>query len=116
MNSFFSGFPIDTYSKMRLVTRHDRVKWRLAQKLKGKMESICRMGRVDVLTDVEAIEVKSTKRWKEAVGQSLCYAHCTNRIARVHLYGDRRLCQAKEDTISQLGVRLSYDFDEIKGK
>ncbi len=35
--------------------------------------------RVDCLTDKYAIEVDFAKKWAESIGQSLYYAHMTNR-------------------------------------
>lgn len=41
--------------------------------------------RVDILTDVHAIEVEWAWKWKEAIGQSLFYALSTQRAPRVWL-------------------------------
>ena len=96
----------------RNLTRHDRVKTILASQIRGKMEVKCSVGRVDVLTKAEAIEVKHISKWKEALGQAQCYALATGRLPRIHLYteGESRLCPEKEGVVDQLGVRLSYDF------
>lgn len=95
----------------RQISRHDKVKMVLSRQLKGTVEHRCKFGRVDVLTQSEAIEVKKVSGWKQAVGQALVYANATERIPRVHLYGKDRLPQDSEEVIVKLGVRVSYDFE-----
>lgn len=106
---------------VRLVTKHDRIKMRLAAELRSrgvphKVEALCDVGRVDILTEAEAIEVKATRQWKHGMGQALAYGDCTGTLARLHLYGPRRLAMAEEEMIARLGVRMSYDLDELEGK
>lgn len=98
----------------RNLSRHDRVKAILASKLRGKMEVACLVGRVDVLTKSEAIEVKHISEWKQAIGQAQCYACATGTSPRIHLYSEKakRLSPAYERVVDELGVRLSYDFLE----
>ena len=100
---------------VRLVTKHDQAKIRLAKQIKGRTEVLCRAGRIDILTNSEAIEVKSKKQWKHGVGQALVYAKATNRFPRLHLYGNKRLGQFEEKMIAGFGIRLSYDLDELEG-
>lgn len=55
-------------------------------KLNGIMEyKLKDKTRVDCLTDEYAIEVDWAKKWAEAVGQSLYYAHSTNRKPSIAL-------------------------------
>lgn len=100
----------------KLLMRHDRVKMRLALALGARTEVICRVGRVDVMTNAEAIEVKSVNRWKHGLGQAVAYGAATKKIPRLHLYGRRRLGRYEEDIIAAAGVRISYDLDELEGK
>ena len=52
----------------------------------GNTEVSCIVGRVDVLTETEVIEVKFYKGWKEALGQALSYVlFFPNKSPRVHL-------------------------------
>lgn len=96
---------------IRIRTRHDLAKIRLALELKGQTEVLCRVGRVDVVTGEEAIEVKATKRWKEGLGQAIAYGLATEKLPRLHLYGEKRLEGHEEEIISAAGVRISYDLN-----
>lgn len=50
------------------------------EELDGEMEHVLKdKTRVDCLTDEYAIEVDFAKKWAEAIGQSLHYAHMTGR-------------------------------------
>lgn len=52
----------------------------------GNTEVSCIIGRVDVLTETEVIEIKFYKRWKEALGQVLSYVlFFPDKSPRVHL-------------------------------
>lgn len=100
-----------------ILSKHDIIKFRLFNKLinyKPIIEAPCRIGKIDILTNTEAIEIKPTKNWKHAVGQALTYGISTNKSPRIHLYGSKRLCNNKEKIIKDLGIRLTYDLDEIK--
>ena len=64
------------------------VQLRLAKHLKGKCEVETPVGRIDVLTDSEIIEVKTARGWKSALGQVLAYSdYYPNHNKRVHLFG-----------------------------
>lgn len=61
----------------------------LCNKLDGKMEYVLQdRTRVDCLTDEYAIEVDFAKKWAEGIGQSLYYAHMTNKKPAVGLIID----------------------------
>ena len=50
----------------------------------GEMEVILEAGpRVDCITDTHAIEMDFAKKWPEAIGQSLHYAHLTGLEAGI---------------------------------
>ena len=61
-----------------------------AQKIHGgNIEVILEDGsRVDLLTDTHAIEVEKASNWKESIGQSLHYAHLTNKKAGIILLAE----------------------------
>ena len=96
----------------RSLSRHNKIKIRLAKELSGKLEVVCKVGKIDVLTKNEAIEIKHIKDWKQGLGQALCYAETTNTKPRIHLYGKERLSQDKEEIISKLGLRISYELSD----
>ena len=58
----------------------------LAKKLNGSVEVVTPVGIIDVLTKNEIIEVKVSKRWKDALGQILAYGHYyPKHQKRIHL-------------------------------
>jgi hypothetical protein len=71
-----------------LKSLHDQVADRLAASVGGRREVLCDMGRVDVLTDAFAIEVKPLSAALHGLGQALGYAHATKRRPWVHLFED----------------------------
>ena len=93
--------------------------WRdaLAEKLGGQTEVRVPEGRVDVLTDEEAIEVDFQHKWKEGLGQCLVYARATNRrpVLALITYGENAeettrhteaLFAVAEEHCASNGVRL----------
>ena len=96
----------------RKLSKHDLAKVLLASRENGRLEVRCKFGTVDVVTKAEAIEVKSYRYWKQAIGQALVYGKATEKLPRVHLYGGKRLPQEYEEAIGSLGVRLSYHWDD----
>jgi hypothetical protein len=61
---------------------------RLAQQLNGKTEVTTPVGRIDILTKTEIIEIKSSKNWKNAIGQVKAYGqYHPDRRLRIHLFG-----------------------------
>jgi hypothetical protein len=96
----------------KIISRHDQVKLALARQIRGSVEQRCKFGRIDILTEHEAIEVKRTSLWKQAIGQALVYSEATDTMPRIHLYGKDRLPKHHEDVVTRLGVRLSYDLKQ----
>ena len=61
---------------------------RLSRSLGGKMEVITPVGRIDILTSTEIIEVKVAQSWKSAMGQIIAYSYFyPSHQKRIHLYG-----------------------------
>jgi hypothetical protein len=61
---------------------------RLAKKLQGKTEVSTPVGRIDIVTDTEIIELKNVKNWKGAIGQVKSYGKFyRDHQLRVHLFG-----------------------------
>ncbi|HEY9749447.1 MAG TPA: hypothetical protein V6C63_12245 [Allocoleopsis sp.] len=77
----------------------------------GYKESPTPVGRVDLLTETEVIEVKHVRQWKQALGQVLCYKiYCPSVTPRVHLYGHvtARSQMVIEDSCRKLKVRVTW--------
>lgn len=70
----------------------------------------CLTGRVDVVTEKEAIEVKHIRYWKSAIGQAIAYASVLKKEPRVHLFGKARprLVVKILDICKQSGVRVTF--------
>lgn len=66
------------------LEREVQLKW--AKKLKGEIEIECEVGYIDILTNTHAYEVKSFKKWKNAIGQAIAYSHVVNKKPGVILY------------------------------
>jgi prophage antirepressor-like protein len=60
----------------------------LSVRLGGEREVCCDVGRVDVVADGYAIEVKAFPLWKHAIGQALSYAIALDLKPAIHLFGD----------------------------
>ena len=86
---------------------------KLARELGGKTEVyIDKVGRIDVLTNTEIIEVKNTKGWKSAIGQIKSYGqYYPKHKMRVHLFG--KLTESKLETIKRVcnleGITLTWE-------
>ena len=93
--------------------------WRdaLAEALHGRVEVRVPEGRIDVLTDEEAIEVDFQHKWKEGLGQCLVYARAAGKRPALALitYGENAaettrhteaMFAAAEEHCASNGVRL----------
>ena len=85
---------------------------RLAQQLNGRTEVQTPVGRIDVLTKTEIIELKNVKNWKAAIGQVKCYGqYYPNHRLRVHLFGEIRASQLPkiQSAYEQENIRLTWE-------
>jgi hypothetical protein len=85
----------------------------LAEKLNGKTEVVIEgIGRIDILTKKEIIEVKRVSGWKSAIGQVKSYGkYYPKHRLRVHLFGDmteRRLKTIQEHCKDE-GITLTWE-------
>jgi RecB family endonuclease NucS len=86
---------------------------KLARELGGEIEvHIGKVGRIDILTETEIIEVKNTKGWKSAIGQIKSYGqYYPKHKMRVHLFG--KLTESKLETIQRVcnleGITLTWE-------
>jgi hypothetical protein len=85
---------------------------RLAAKLGGKTEVSTPVGKIDILTKSEVIEVKVAKNWKSALGQVKSYGKFyPNHRLRIHLFGELRPSQLKniQSICQEENVILTYE-------
>lgn len=69
--------------------KEKEVQLKLSTKLNGEMEINTPVGRIDILTATEVIEVKSVDQWKAALGQVLVYGdYYPSHSMRIHLFGE----------------------------
>lgn len=86
---------------------------KLARESRGRTEvHIDKVGRIDILTETEIIEVKNTKGWKSAIGQIKSYGqYYPKHKMRIHLFG--KLTESKLETIqrvcNQEGIMLTWE-------
>lgn len=83
----------------------------LALEVKGKREAVVPVGRIDVLTSLEVIEVKHVSEWKCAVGQAILYgAYFPQHGKRIHLFGETSSEQRDliEIACNKVGVRVTW--------
>ena len=88
---------------------------RLETELGGQMEVVTAVGRIDLLTNTEVIEVKEVSDWKAALGQILAYSSFfPEHIKRIHLFGDctPEKKQVISSTVLSFGVIAT--FEEVK--
>lgn len=77
-------FEVETYENPEY-----QVVQRLQAKLGGQTEVVTAVGRIDLLTEAEIIEVKQVSDWKAALGQLLTYSSFfPEHTKRIHLFGD----------------------------
>jgi len=84
----------------------------LCDLLNGKLEVPTLVGKIDILTSTEIIEVKGVCQWKSALGQVLAYGHFyPSHQKRIHLFGETQ--EAFLATIraiaTKYGVTVSWE-------
>jgi len=89
-----------------------KVRDRLAKELNGKTEVSTPVGRIDILTKTEVIEVKKVTGWKGAIGQVKSYGkYHPNHKLRIHLFG--AMTEIKLKTIQEHyeseGITLTWE-------
>ena len=83
----------------------------LCDELSGEMEFVLKdRTRVDCLTNEYAIEVDFAKKWAEGIGQSLYYAHMTDKKPAVGLImdstKDRRYYKRIDVIAKEQGIKI----------
>lgn len=118
-------FVIGTPSGRVEVAKEDRwqpskvekiIRDRLMSVIGGQPEVSTPVGRIDLLTDTEIIEVKHVADWKSAMGQVLAYAsfypHHTKRIHLFSKQGESLLTSVALTICSQ--QRIVVTFEEVQ--
>jgi hypothetical protein len=90
--------------QLRISDAHLEAAWSaaLAQALEGRTEVPVQNGRVDVLSDVYAIEVDRLDKWHEGIGQAAHYGLATGKIACLALIVESDRWPLNEVTIAKL--------------
>ncbi len=84
---------------------------RIAVELDGKREVKVKGGRVDILTEDYAIEVKKAPHWKHAIGQALWYAQQTNKMPGIIL-----IMQNSRERKYGIMLQSTLDYAGLGGK
>ena len=80
---------------------------RLAKKLNGKTEVNTPVGRIDIVTKTEIIELKNVKYWKSAIGQIKSYGqYYPEHRQRIHLFGELTESKLKQ-------IQATCDLENI---
>ena len=112
----------ETYSEWKASTAADSktpegeeeaVRSRLHAAVGGEKEvDLGRLGRADIVTATEIIEVKSVCKWKHALGQVLVYGTAFEQLReRVHLFGtcDDATKAVIKEAMDTYGVRCTFE-------
>jgi DNA-binding MarR family transcriptional regulator len=92
-----------------------RIRDRLKLELGGEVEVSTAVGRIDLLTATEVIEIKNISDWKEALGKLLAYsAFFPEHGKRIHLFGRRDLAKLALAQSTCLEFAISVSFEEVK--
>jgi hypothetical protein len=88
---------------------------RLKLELGGEVEVITAVGRIDLLTAFEVIEIKNINNWKEALGKILAYsAFFPEHSKRIHLFGCRDCAKLALAQATCSEFEITVTFEEVK--
>lgn len=85
---------------------------RLKTELGGEVEVITAVGRIDLLTATEVIEIKNIDNWKEALGKILAYSSFfPEHNKRIHLFGHPDLAKLAlaQATCSEFEITVTFE-------
>jgi hypothetical protein len=92
-----------------------RIRDRLQSELGGQVEVSTAVGRVDLLTATEVIEVKNINKWKDGLGKVLAYgAFFPEHYKRIHLFGKLDLAKLAVVTASCANFAIAVTFEEVQ--
>lgn len=76
----------------------------------------CPAGTTDIVTDIQLIEIKKWRHWKDAVGQIFAYKrYFQNRINIIHFFGIRpkqKLYNVIKETLESYGIEMVEEKEE----
>ncbi|NJL80425.1 MAG: hypothetical protein HC917_19340 [Richelia sp. SM2_1_7] len=102
-------FPLD---KAQYADIERGIRDRLKVELGGEIEVITAVGRIDLLTAIEVIEIKNISNWKEALGKILAYSSFfPEHSKRIHLFGhsDLQKMALAQATCSEFGITVTFE-------
>jgi Fe2+ or Zn2+ uptake regulation protein len=102
-------------NKTQYTDTERQIRARLQSELGGQAEVITAVGRIDLLTETEIIEIKDISDWKGALGQILSYsAFFPSHSKRIHLFGSPDLAKLvlAQSTCSEFGITVT--FEEVR--
>jgi len=97
------------------VNRERQILDLLKLKLGGQIEVVTAVGRIDLLTTTEVIEVKNINDWKGALGQILAYsAFFPEHSKRIHLFGRPDLAKLAQAQATCSEFCITVTFEEVQ--
>lgn len=102
-------FPL---KKVKYADTEHQIRDCLKAELGGEVEVITAVGRIDLLTPTEIIEIKNINNWKEALGKLLAYsAFFPEHQKRIHLFGNQDLAKLAlaQATCSEFGITVTFE-------
>lgn len=104
----FPSIPIDDTER--------QIRDRLQVELGGEAEVITAVGRIDLLTATEIIEIKNINEWKEALGKLLAYsAFFPEHSKRIHLFGKQDLAKLALAQATCSEFKITVTFETVEG-
>lgn len=92
-----------------------RIRDRLKAELGGEVEVITAVGRIDLLTSTEVIEIKNIDNWKEALGKILAYSSFfPEHDKRIHLFGPEDLSKLTLAQATCSDFEITVTFEEVE--
>jgi hypothetical protein len=91
------------------------IQLRMHEELGGKMEAFTVVGRIDLVTDTEVIEIKQIAQWKDALGEVLAKGQCfPEHHKRIHLFGaSDKLMEKIVPCCSVLEVLVTFEVSDL---
>jgi hypothetical protein len=90
------------------------IQLRMHEELGGKMEAFTVVGRIDLVTDTEVIEIKQIAQWKDALGEVIAKGQCfPQHHKRIHLFGESdKLLEKIVAACSVLEILVTFEWIE----
>jgi DNA-binding MarR family transcriptional regulator len=106
----------DTERRIRDTDGGSGCRHRLKLELGGEIEVITAVGRIDLLTATEVIEIKNINEWKEGLGKLLAYsAFKPEHSKRIHLFGRCDLAKLALAQATCSEFKIAVTFETVEG-